>query len=236
MHAAQGNVLIHTTRRILAGREFLHVSVAGQPAQSPRQESRKAIEDALAAISDAGFSTQALIRSRLFARDAQLRRIASDVRLETLVGPLRSASSSYVDARRLPPQSSMSIDLVAMRANADAQKLVREYEPQIAPPMFVTLDGMAYLSGVTDMSDDFDAQLVCIRDTIKQSVQLAGGDVGAIVNIDAHISRAVNVDHAWRAIGSLFPAYNASISLTQVDGYSAPQKLVELETTLVISS
>jgi hypothetical protein len=118
----------------------------------------------------------------------------------------------------------MSIDLVAMRANADAQKLVREYEPQIAPPMFVTLDGMAYLSGVTDMSDDFDAQLVCIRDTIKQSVQLAGGDVGAIVNIDAHISRAVNVDHAWRAIGSLFPAY------------SAPQKLVELETTLVISS
>ena len=226
--------MIHTSRRILAGREFLHISVAGQPAQSPQQESRNAIAAALAAIVDAGFSTQALIRSRLFARDAQVRRIASDVRLETLTGPLRSASSSYVDARRLPADSSMSIDLVAMRANEGSQKLVREYEPQIAPPMFVMLDGLAFLSGVTDMSDDFDAQLACIRETITHSATLAGCDLGSIINIDAHISRAVNADHAWRAIGDLFPARNAAISLTQVDGYSAPQKLVELETTFVV--
>jgi hypothetical protein len=54
------------------------------------------------------------------------------------------------------------------------------------------------------------------------------------VNIDAHIARTLDADHAWAAISALFPGSNARISLTQVDGYSAPQKLVELETTLVL--
>jgi hypothetical protein len=128
----------------------------------------------------------------------------------------------------------MCVDLVALRVGSDAAKQVREYRPQIAPPMFVTVDGCAFLSGVTDMSDRFEDQLVCIRDTILNSVAQAGGATSGIVNIDAHIARTLDADHAWAAISALFPGSNARISLTQVDGYSAPQKLVELETTLVL--
>ena len=128
----------------------------------------------------------------------------------------------------------MSIDLVALRTKAGAAKQVREYAPQIAPPMFVTLDGCAFLSGVTDMSEKFDDQLVCIRDTILNSIAQAGASPAGIVNIDAHIARTIDPDHAWTAINGLFSAPAARISLTQVDGYSAPQKLVELETTLVL--
>lgn len=226
--------MIHSSRQTLAGREFFCVTIAGQPSENAQQEARTAIEAALAAIEDSGFSAQHLVRSRLFARDAQVRRIASDVRLEVLTGAFRSASSSYVDARRLPAGSSMSIDLVALRAKPGAAKQVREYAPQIAPPMFVTLDGCTFLSGVTDMSDQFDDQLVCIRDTILSSIAKAGGSPAAIVNIDAHIARKIDATHAWTAINGLFSAPNARVSLTQVDGYSAPQKLVELETTLVL--
>lgn len=226
--------MIQTSRQILAGREFFHVSIAGQGAATAEQEARNAINAALTAITDAGFSTQCLVRSRLFARDAAVRRIASDVRLEVLTGPLRAASSSYVAEKRLPAGSSMSIDLIALRARPGATKQVREYAPPIAPPMFVSLDGLAFLSGVTDMSDDFDQQLGCIRETICNSIVQAGGAVSDIVNIDAHISRKIDADHAWTSIKALFPASHARISLTQVDGYSAPQKLVELETTLVL--
>lgn len=226
--------MIHSSRQTLAGREFLHVTVAGIAAETAQKEARTAIEAALTAIEAAGFSSKNLVRSRLFARDAQVRRIASDVRLEVLTGALRSASSSYVDARRLPVGSSMCVDLVALRVGSHAAKQVREYIPHIAPPMFVTVDGCAFLSGVTDMSDRFEDQLVCIRDTILNSVAQAGGTTSGIVNIDAHIARTLDADHAWAAISALFPGSNARISLTQVDGYSAPQKLVELETTLVL--
>lgn len=227
--------MFHSSTQTLAGREFFCVTVAGQAADTIQQEARKAIEAALAAIEAAGFSTHNLVRSRLFARDAHVRRAASDMRLEVLTGALRSASSSYVDARRLPAGSSMSIDLVALRAKPGATKQVREYAPQIAPPMFVTLDGFAFLSGVTDMSDQFDEQLMCIRDAIINSVAQAGGSPADIVNIDAHIARTIDANHAWAAISGLFSAPHARISLTQVDGYSSPQKLVELETTLALS-
>lgn len=225
--------MIHATRHIFAGREFLSVSASGHGGADVQQESRSAIGAALEAIVQAGFETQYLVRSRLFARDAHARRMASDARLECLAGPLRSASSSYVDARRLPAGSNMSIDLLAMRASSGAVKHVREYAPQIAPPMFVTLDGMAFLSGVTDMSEQFEEQLACIRNIIHNSIEQAGGSPSGIVNIDAHVSRTIDADRAWDAIRVFSPAH-ARISLTQVDGYSAPQKLAELEATLVL--
>lgn len=227
--------MIHSSWQTLAGREFFCVTIAGQPTDTPALEARIAIEAAVGALEAAGFSPQNLVRSRLFARDAQVRRIASDVRLDVLKGTLRSASSSYVDAQRLSTGSSMSIDLVALRTKPGSTKHVREYASQIAPPMFVTIDGCAFLSGVTDMSDQFDAQLICIRDTVLNSVAQAGGTNSGIVNIDAHISRKLGANHAWAAISALFPGSNARVSLTQVDGYSAPQKLVELEIMLQLA-
>jgi len=218
----------HVTVSNLAGREHVHVTVYGRAAASVGDESRRAMEEALDLLQRAGAAREHLVRSRLFARDGQTRRTASDMRLEVLAGALRASSSSYIDPARLPDGASMAIELVGQRGAPAAAKSVREYEPRIAPPMFVTLDGVAYLSGITDVTDGFDAQLANIRASVERSLAAAGG--ARIAHIAAHVSRKVNLDHAWAAITRAFPA-DVALTLSPVDGYSAAEKLVEIETT-----
>lgn len=218
----------HVTISNLAGREHVHVAVYGRAAASVGDESRRAMEEALNLLERAGAPGDHLVRSRLFARDAQTRRTASDMRLEVLADSRRASSSSYIDPARLPEGASMAIELVGRRSAAGAVKSVREYEPRIAPPMFVALDGVIYVSGVTDVTDGFDAQLANIRVAVEQSLSAAGAT--RIEHIAAHISRKVSLDHAWGAITRAFPA-DVTFTLSQVDGYSAAEKLVEIETT-----
>lgn len=213
----------HVTISNLAGCEHVHVTVAGQDA-------RRALDDALALLEGAGASPAHLVRSRLFARDGKLRRAASDLRLELLAGAVRAASSSYIDPSRLPEGANVAFDLVARRG-ASGEKIVREYEPRIAPPMFVALGGRVYLSGVTDVSEGFPSQLEAIRARVAQSLGEAGTRPDRIAHIAAHVSREVDLDAAWRAIVRAFEAPGAAFTLTQVDGYSAPEKRVEIETT-----
>jgi len=223
--------MIYQPRLLLAGREHLFVSVASSSGGSEEAQSERAIRDGLALIEAEGFRTAHLVRSRLFAQDARLRRVASDVRVATLVGDLRSASSSYIDPRRLPADAIMSIELLALRAAPAATKTSREYEPAIAPPMFVALDGMIYLSGVTDVSANFQTQVANIGASIGKNLSAAGASAADVVALSAYASSRIEADEAWRAVGGLFPKSPEAFSLSSVEGYSAPQKLLEVETT-----
>lgn len=221
----------HSARMILGEREHLMVSVAGRGGASVADEARSAIEAALGLVSGAGFSSWRLVRSRLFARDADARRIASDLRVDMLEGELRAASSSYIDPARLPEESNVAVDLVAVRAPADARKIMREYDPPIAPPMFVSVGDMVYVSGCTDISDGFETQFANVRSNIGRNLSAAGASWNNVVGVSAFVSRKIDADEAWRRLSALFPDLKNSLSLSPVDGYSAPEKLIEIETT-----
>jgi enamine deaminase RidA (YjgF/YER057c/UK114 family) len=223
--------MIYQQRLLIAGREHLFVSVASSPGGSEEAQSERAIRDGLALIEAEGFRTAHLVRSRLFAQDAHLRRVASDLRVATLTGDLRSASSSYIDPRRLPSDSIMAIELLALRAAPGASKTAREYDPPIAPPMFVALDGMIYLSGVTDVSASFQTQVANIGASIGRNLAAAGASAGDVVAVSAYASSRIEADDAWGAVAGLFPGRPEGFSLSSVEGYSAPQKLLEVETT-----
>lgn len=214
----------------LGRRDHLLVSVIGSGG-SVAVEARAAMTAALALIETSGFSTSHLVRSRLFARDANARRIASDLRVEMLKGPLRAASSSYIDPARLPDNANVCVDLVAVRAPAHETKSVREYEPVIAPPMFVSVGGMVYVSGCTDVSEGFDAQIANVRKYIARNLEAAGARWSDVVGVSAHVSRTVEVGEAWGKLNRLFPDLAGPLSLSPVDGYSAPEKLIEIEAT-----
>ena len=214
----------------LGGREHLLVSVSVSAA-SIADEPRRAMTEALALIESSGFSTGHLVRSRLFARDANARRIASDIRVEMLKGALRAASSSYIDPSRLPDNANICVDLVAVRAPASEQKVVREYQPLIAPPMFVAVGDMVYVSGCTDESEGFDAQIANVRSYIARNLEAAGAGWSNVVGVSAHVSRKIDAGEAWRKLNGLFPDLHGPLSLSPVDGYSAPAKLIEIEAT-----
>ncbi len=214
----------------LGGRDHLLVSVIGSGG-SIADEARQAMTAALALTETLGFSTGHLVRSRLFARDANARRIASDLRVEILKGALRAASSSYIDPARLPDNAHVCVDLVAVRAPSNEQKIVREYEPVIAPPMFVSVGGMVYVSGCTDVSEGFDAQIANVRSYIARNLEAAGASWRDVVGVSAHVSRTIDASEAWRKLNGLFPDLAGPLSLSPVDGYSSPEKLIEIEAT-----
>jgi enamine deaminase RidA (YjgF/YER057c/UK114 family) len=84
------------------------------------------------------------------------------------------------------------------------------------------------LSGITDTNGDFSAQLDTVIGLIANSLAAAGSGWDKICDVRAF----VHVDVPWRrahdAIRARFPI---PVEMTCVEGYSAPEKRLEIEVT-----
>lgn len=217
-------------RRTWRGRrETLHVRVAGPGAASVGDETLAALQAGIAAVERAGFSPGHLMRSRLWASDSAARGAASDVRRAFLAGPLRAASASFWGPDNLPSGARVMLDLEALQPAAGATKSVVEYVPAITPPAFVTLDGMVFLSGNTDQSRGLAAQVAAIAAKIRASLARAGSSSAEIVTLSAYLAETENPAAAEAAIRRALPEPDCPLSLTIVRGFSAPDKLLEIE-------
>lgn len=220
----------HATTTVLGRRELLHVSVAGEPGQSIEVQSRRAIERAVTEIEKAGIGAGRIVRSRLWARDAAARATASNVRLEVLAGNRRAASSSFIDPERLPAGVGMAIDLYALSSgSAAAAKLIREYDPPIAPPQFVLLDDLLVLSGDTDRSPGLGQQMASIRAKLDATLAAGGGSWERVVSVAVFLARRLPPGAGRQAFEACFPFTHCQRTFTVVDGYSNAEKLVEIE-------
>lgn len=218
----------------LAGREMFSVSVTGDGQGTPEEETERVIATAIAEIEAAGYGRDHIVRSRLFARNAEMRARASDCRRALLVGPLRGSSSSFCDAERLPGHARMSLDLSAIRPrDPQARKIVREYEPVIAPPMFVALDRLVFLSGLTDTMPSLADQVPAIAQAIRHSLRQGGSKITAAKSLRVFLAKSEDPAQAMKLIAAEFPDLPCPIWLTTVDGYSAPEKRIEIEVTAV---
>ncbi|HEX2726957.1 MAG TPA: RidA family protein [Beijerinckiaceae bacterium] len=214
------------------GRELFRVTVTDRRAASVEAETRACLEAAFAAIRETGLPLEHIVRSRLWTRDAEARRRASDTRRAELAGRLRGASASLIAPARLPADTSVAIDLIVLRAGAPtAEKAIAEYDPPIAPPEFVSLDGMVFLSGNTSTAPGFDTQLTRIQSQIHTSLGKTGGTWSRVVHVSAFVSETLDQDGARRQIRERFPELACPLEMTSVAGFSAPEKLVEIEVT-----
>ena len=214
------------------GRELFRVTVPGRRSNSVEAETRACLEAAFAAIRRAGLPIAHIVRSRLWARDTEVRRRASDTRRVELAGLLRGASASLVAPAHLPDDATVMIDLLVLRASSPAaEKAIAEYDPPIAPPEFVALDGMVFLSGNTDTTPSFDSQLVQVRSKIHASLRKTGATWGSVMHLSAFVSEALDQDGARGQIKDCFPELSCPFDVATVTGFSAPEKLVEIEVT-----
>ncbi|MFN4282516.1 MAG: Rid family hydrolase [Alphaproteobacteria bacterium] len=220
--------------RECAGRELFQVSVAGARGGELAAQSRAAIEKALEEIGKAGFAAGHIVRSRLWARDAAARTAASDVRRALLAGEARGASASFFDAERMAAESDMAIDILALRAPAAVRKIVVEYDPPITPPLFVVLDGMVFLSGNTDISPAFADQVARIAGKIERALAKAGAALPQVVALSAFVAKSVDPAAARAAIAERLPGLACPIEIASVIGFSASEKLIEIETTATL--
>jgi enamine deaminase RidA (YjgF/YER057c/UK114 family) len=97
--------------------------------------------------------------------------------------------------------------------------------------MFATFDGLVILSGNTDVSDTFEAQLDVIRGKVDSSLKAAGSNLGKAVAMSAFMSRKVDFAKGRKQVMDKFAEAKCPIVFTTVEGYSSPEKLIEIEVT-----
>jgi enamine deaminase RidA (YjgF/YER057c/UK114 family) len=216
----------------LHGAQLLTVAASTPADGDVAQETGRSIAAALEALEAAGFRAEHIVRSRLFTRDADTRRQASDARRVLLAGALRGASSSFWDPARLCADTRVRIELTAMSPlDAQAAKEVVEYDPVIAPPKYVRLGGLVFLSGVTDVTHGLAAQVDAVRNTIDASLAAAGAHLRDACLMSVFLAREEDPRAALALIAVRFAEARCPVTLTQVGGYSAPEKRIEIEVT-----
>lgn len=89
-------------------------------------------------------------------------------------------------------------------------------------------EDLVFLSGITDTQGGFEVQLETVIGLIGQSLSAAGTSWDAILDVKAYVHRAIPWRHAFGAVGAHFPC---EIWMTSVEGYSAPEKRLEIEVT-----
>ena len=219
----------------IGGRLIYSLSLVGRAEDSVEEETARVIDEALEIIREEGLDKRHIIRSRLFTDSRANRQLASDVRRATLVGPLRGSSSSFFDARRLPEDGRVQLDLsVLVPHDPRAQKMIVEYEPAIAPPRYVSLDGLVFLSGITDTTTGLDKQIAAIRRGVDESLTMAGTSLERALICSVFLAREEDPREALRMVSEAFSTCPVTPTLTQVGGYSAPEKRIEIEITAAL--
>jgi enamine deaminase RidA (YjgF/YER057c/UK114 family) len=224
--------MIHRVWSSIGSKTLLQVTASGTAQSTIEKESKATISAAIAEIGQMGAKPEHIVRSRIWARNSTVRRIASDVRRTMLLGSMRAASSSYSDAERLHDGCNMAIDLTVLcSVSRGAKKTVVEYAPVIAPPMYVTLDGMLFLSGNTDGSPNYQGQIATIRNKIGDVLSGAGSNWQRLALITVFVSKQLDPHVARSAIAAHFSGAPCPLVVSAVDGFSSPEKLVEVEVT-----
>ncbi|MBM3606901.1 MAG: hypothetical protein FJX29_00395 [Alphaproteobacteria bacterium] len=219
--------------RSLSGRLYFEVSITGASATSVEDETRGLIAAALHEMNVAGFDPGHIMRSRLWCRDATARREASDIRRAALVENLRASSASFIDAGRMPAGSNVRFDLLAVNSDRNgSRKIIREYDPPIAPPMFASLGDLVFLSGITDEAPHFHTQVAHVRDYVETGLKAAGVALRDTIMFDAYVAKSVDIAAAAERIHEHFADASCALNLHSVSGFSAPAKLLEIEITV----
>jgi enamine deaminase RidA (YjgF/YER057c/UK114 family) len=212
------------------GRRLFTICASEPTEGDVAQETQRSIDAALEGMAAVGLAPEHIVRSRLFTRDAQGRQQASDVRRVRLGGALRGASSSFWDPARLARDARVRIELTAMDLGEGAKEVV-EYAPPLAPPKFVRVGGLVFLSGITDMTPGLAAQVPTIRAAVDASLSDAGTDLRAARLMSVFLAREEDPRAALALVAQHFSEARCPVTLTQVGGYSAPVKRIEIEVT-----
>jgi enamine deaminase RidA (YjgF/YER057c/UK114 family) len=210
-------------------KDFVSLSAEAPADLGPADGMQSLLERFAAELEAVGLSLDDTLRTRLWARDAAGRAAASQVRVQTLSGQRRSASSSFICPEHFASDAAVALDLLALRPAGDQReaKLLREYEPPIAPLRYLVWNGLVVLSGVTSERDALDAQLQQILPAITESLAQAGSGWQHVINVDCFVHRSVAPDLVRQALPAGLPRLTCSL----VDGYSHPAKLCEIEVT-----
>lgn len=217
------------------GHRFVHLSEESSPDLLADAAMREVLEHCERELAIYGLTLDNTVRTRLWARNAIDREVASAERWRILSGAARSASSSYIAPGHFQTWAKAAIDLVAIDpVRKNARKVAVEYEPPIVPVRYIVYDGMVFLSGVTVVVPTLDVAVKETMALVGGSLHKAGVSWDQVVKVACYLRRDHGFERLERLLSSAAPVKNVSIDMVHVDGYSAPGKHVEIEVTAAL--
>jgi len=216
------------------GREFVALSDEGRSGGSAHDQTRDILERMDLALRREETSLIGTVRTRLWARDAEARNRGSRARVDILTDYARSASSSYIAPDHFETSASIAIDLVAMKPASGMSKVLVEYDPPMMPLRYVVYGPLVHLSGVTSVLGTLPEQAGEILPKLEGSLTAAGSSWAQATKVSFYVQRDASVDEMNALFAASVSAPNAELDFVVVDGYSAPDKLVEIEVTALV--
>ena len=218
------------------GMEFIALSCESRPDATATEEAGEIFRRCADELRQAGLSLDNTVRTRLWGRDRKSRDLGSNVRVKTLSGGARSASSSFIAPGRFDSDGRVALDLLAMRpSRAGIEKALKEYDPPITPLRYLVYDSVVFLSGVTAVLPTLENQLADILPRIAGSLKDSGSSWDKAVKASFLLHRSQKLETLRelfkRHVGAQIPQMEYGF----VDGYSAEGKLIEIEVTALTS-
>jgi len=219
--------IVHTL-----GHRFVQLAAEGRPELAPGAAFRELIERCEHELGAAlGLSLDDTVRTRLWGRSAGDREAASNERRRLLVGRRRAASSSYIAPGRFCTPANVAVELIAMEPHRrKGAKEIVEYEPPIAPPLFVEVDEIVFLSGLCLVEPTLAAVVPKTIAQLGDFMSRAGVGWTDAVLISNYVQREHKLADMERLIA---PAVHGQVRVEYVlvDGHAVAGAHVEIEVT-----
>jgi enamine deaminase RidA (YjgF/YER057c/UK114 family) len=218
------------------GQEFVALSDEARSGGSAHDQTRDIFERMDLELRREEVSLIGTVRTRLWARDADARNRGSRARIEMLANDARSASSSYIDPSHFETNAAIAVDLIAMKPASGLVKAVTEYDPPVVPPRFAVYGPLVYLSGVTSTLGTLAEQAGEILGLIGGSLEAAGSSWAQATKVSFYLQREETEAEMAKLFTDTVNAPNAELEYAFVEGYSAPDKRVEIEVTATVET
>jgi enamine deaminase RidA (YjgF/YER057c/UK114 family) len=216
-----------------AGQRFVYLSIEAEAGGSLERQSQRLFEQAAMALKPRGLALdQNVVRTRVFGRTREARDMVSGVRGKVFDGSARAATSSYISPVYFSSSAEVGLDLLAMTAPAAGSRQVSEHTPVQPFIRHLTWGSMVFLAGMTCET------LPTLREQYTDVLTRAGAllsETGCtwtnVVHVAFFLHRSEDPTALLDGIAATGTVPLGNCEVEQVDGYSRPGKLIEIEIT-----
>jgi enamine deaminase RidA (YjgF/YER057c/UK114 family) len=216
------------------GQRFVYLGLEAQSGLSLERQSQQLFERADAELKTLGLSLDKhVVRNRVFGRTREARDVVSAVRGKTFIGQSRAATSSFITGLHFDSAADVALDLYAMAAPAGgAARQVTEHTPPQPFIKHLVWAPMVFLAGMT--CEDRPTLTQQYEDILPRAGMLlkeTGCNWKDVVKIAFCLHKDEDPQALVAGVGALAPVDLGNAEIEFVEGYSRPNKLVEIEIT-----
>jgi enamine deaminase RidA (YjgF/YER057c/UK114 family) len=216
------------------GQRFVYLWLEAEPGGSIEAQSQRLFARAGDALKAHGLALDRnVVRSRVYGRTREARDTVSAVRGKTFTGQGRAATSSFISPAHFSSEADVALELYAMVAPADgAPRTVTEHAPPQPFIRHLVWGPLVFLAGMTcETKPTLKAQYQDILPRAAELLKETGCGWADVARIAFCLHKDEDPQALLEGVAATVPVSLENAEIEFVEGYSRPNKLVEIEVT-----